>query len=426
MHLAMARSFVVPLDHRLDHTSPTQPQEDLVQDRVLALRLPDGSQFRIDRPLQIGQSSSNDVVLRDPKVSRRHCLLEPLGSRVRVCDLGSTNGTFVNGARVGEAEVSVGAVLLIGDLLLSVIDLKETSALRSLLVGESLAMVHLRREIERIGPKSLSVLIRGETGTGKELIAEAIHRVSGRKGAFVAVNCATLPRELIESELFGHEKGAFTGAAARRVGLFEEADGGTLFLDEIGELPIELQSRLLRALETRRIRPVGGNREIPIDVRVVSATHTPLPPTEFRQDLFYRINGCELRSPPLRERLEDLPLLAEHLLRRCFPTTHYRVKPDAVVRLRQHAWPGNVRELRNVLEQAAAFSSSTEITAEALRLVNGLKAAGAAPQKTLADLERQALVEALGRAGGSRRQAARDLSMPKSTFCDKLQKYNIK
>ena len=242
---------------------------------------------------------------------------------------------------------------------------------RGALLGDSAQMGRVRAMIEKVAETDATVLVRGESGTGKELVAREIHERSStrRGGAFVAVNCAALPSELIESELFGHEKGAFTGAAARRRGKFEQADGGTLFLDEIGDMSPNVQAKLLRALEERRIERLGGGEAVPVDVRIVSATHRPLEQDiaagNFRADLFYRLRVVTIEIAPLRERREDIPALAESFAR--MAAERYRlparqIAPGALRRLMEYAWPGNVRELRNTIERAAIMAEGDELT----------------------------------------------------------------
>jgi two-component system nitrogen regulation response regulator GlnG len=333
-----------------------------------------------------------------------------------------------------------------------------------------------------VAPTAMPVLVTGESGTGKELLARALHELGAAPaGPFVAVNCGALPRELAESELFGHERGAFTGAAARRRGWFEEASGGTLVLDEIGELPLELQPKLLRVLETGRIRRVGGAGETPVSVRVVAMTLRNLKAEAqrgaFRADLYYRLAGIELALPPLRRRRGDIPRLVEHFLRELEAEIGPReIDPEAVAALTQADWPGNVRELRNVVRRAAILTggridrASLELPAPApfrisettppLRMtdVDGLEApacglsaasapahlagggaAGAGlasgasaagdiihlPGRSYDDIEREVFAWALRRNGGSRRRAARALSVARSTFCDRVKRYKL-
>ena len=246
---------------------------------------------------------------------------------------------------------------------------------RGALIGNSEGMKRVRSMIEKVAETDATVLVRGESGTGKELVAREIHERNSvrRNGAFVAVNCAALPAELIESELFGHEKGAFTGAAARREGKFEQADGGTLFLDEIGDMSSNVQAKLLRALEERRIERLGGNESIPVDVRIISATHRPLEQEiangNFRADLFYRLRVVTIEIPPLRERREDIPVLAEKFAKAAaehFELPARLLGQSALRRLVDYDWPGNVRELKNTIERAVIMAEGDDLAAHDL------------------------------------------------------------
>jgi DNA-binding NtrC family response regulator len=241
---------------------------------------------------------------------------------------------------------------------------------RGALIGNSEAMQRVRAMIEKVAETDATVLVRGESGTGKELVAREIHERNSvrRNGSFVAVNCAALPSELIESELFGHEKGAFTGAAAKREGKFEQADGGTLFLDEIGDMSANVQAKLLRALEERRIERLGGNESIPVDVRIVSATHRPLEQEiangNFRADLFYRLRVVTIEIPPLRDRREDIPILTDTFFRAATERYELPQRPlsqGALKRLLEYHWPGNVRELKNTIDRAVIMAEGEEI-----------------------------------------------------------------
>jgi two-component system NtrC family response regulator len=301
------------------------------------------------------------------------------------------------------------------------------------LVGTSRAMEQVRRLIEKVAPTNSTVLILGETGTGKELVARAVHQQSLRADKpFVAVNCGALPETLIESELFGHRKGAFTGADEHRVGLFEVAHGGTVFLDEIGELPKSMQAKLLRVLESGEIRRVGDNHAFEVDCRVICATHRNLPEMveagEFREDLMYRINTFEIRLPSLRERTGDIRLLAEHLFHRFRPglkTTQPLFTPEAIELLEKHTWPGNVRELANVIEHATILCDQPPITPEHLPQ-HFASRRGPAPKVrihgpiTLRDLEMQAIYEALERHHGNKPEAAEELGISLKTLYNKL------
>jgi len=316
--------------------------------------------------ISVGTAKGNDLVLKDPIVSRYHLELTPLSYGIRVEDLGSRNGTFVGGLSVDRATAGPGTSIRVGDTTLvisdadngSVADVAETSLPG--VVARSLEMRAVLDDAQRLAGTNASVLIRGETGTGKEVIARAIHDLSGRRDApFVVVDCGSLPATLVASELFGHEKGAFTGAERQRSGAFELADGGTLFLDEIGELPMEVQPVLLGALERRRFRRVGGERSIDVDVRVVAATHRDLRAQvnaeRFRGDLYYRLAVAKIHIPPLRERPEDIGPLVELFAEEIGGGEESPFGDEAIAALSRHRWSGNVRELRNVVEAALAM-----------------------------------------------------------------------
>jgi DNA-binding NtrC family response regulator len=314
----------------------------------------------------IGTHKSNDLALVDPMVSRFHCEIRVDISNSQITDLGSKNGTAVDGVRVRDADLKHGSLIKVGQTVLR-LELGSATHARSLsprtafgsVVGHSTVMRGLFDLLERAAQSDATILLEGETGTGKGIIAESIHEASPKKGKpFCVVDCASLPTHLLESELFGHERGAFTGAVSRRVGAFEVADGGTIFLDEIGELPLDLQPKLLRALEERQVRRVGGNTLQTVDVRVIAATNRDLRREvnegRFRSDLYYRLALIRVKVPALREHLEDIPLLVERLL-----ATSHNATPEIAAALRapqfietlqRASWPGNVRELRNHLE----------------------------------------------------------------------------
>jgi DNA-binding NtrC family response regulator len=318
-----------------------------------------------------GRHATNDLVVADPRVSGVHLDLRRVGGHVHVRDAGSTNGTWMGPHRITEVELAPGAELTIGSTVLR-LDTDDQATPHALgtaeafgdLVGKSPAMRELFSTLERIAPKSLSVLVQGETGTGKEEIARAIHRCSLRADKpFVVIDAASLPETLAESLLFGHEKGAFTGAERRVVGLFEAADGGTVFLDEIGELPAGIQAKFLRVLEQREVTRVGSHEPVRVDVRVIAATHRDLrheiDAGRFREDLFFRLAQIRVMVVPLRDRPEDVPVLCEKILERIAQESAgatLRLEPDALAHLQAQPWPGNVRELRNVLSRAAALS----------------------------------------------------------------------
>ncbi len=330
------------------------------------------------------------------------------------------------------------------------------------MVGRSRAMLRVFETIEKVAPTDVTVLVRGESGTGKELVARAIHFRSPRaSGPFVAVNCAAFSRELVESELFGHEKGAFTGAVARRAGKFEAADGGTLFLDEIGDMSLETQAKLLRAIQEKQFERIGGNHPLSVDARIIAATNQDLEAMvadgRFREDLYYRIKVVEIRVPPLRSRREDIPLLAQFFLEdacRRFGTPHKQLTPEAMRACVENEWRGNVRSLRAALEQAVILSSTGEITPADLfgsgepepasahpghgataaaaddgaASLNGADEAlsfRAAKEKFVSQWEREYLVRALQATGGNISRAAERVGMYRQSFQQKMRELGI-
>ena len=318
--------------------------------------------------LSIGSHPSNDLVLSDRKASRFHCELVSDPSGVRLRDLGSSNGTFLEGIRVESAWLRDGNRFVIGTTALvfrtsdAPLEVPRISRFHGL-IGDSDTMQELFALMQKCAASDITVLLEGETGSGKEVVASSIHKASARASKpFVVVDCSALPENLIENELFGHERGSFTGAVQSHVGAFEEANGGTLFLDELGELPSDLQPKLLRALEDRTIRRIGGKRRISVDIRVIAATNrnlrTEVNEGRFRADLYFRLAVVRLAIPPLRERPEDLPSLARHLLGHLGATDAQLAKftsPEFSSRLAQQRWPGNVRELRNYLERCVVL-----------------------------------------------------------------------
>lgn len=318
----------------------------------------------IDRRVTAGSSASADVRVQDPAASRIHCELVPREDGLWVRDLGSRNGTFVDEVLVESARLGHQSRLRLGSTSLHVaydptptsVDLWPLDRFGDM-VGRSVQMRELFARMAKVAVSEATVLVHGETGTGKELAARAIHRMSPRhEGPFVVVDCGAIPETLIESELFGHAKGAFTGATSARAGAMEAAHGGTVFLDEVGELPVAMQPKLLRFLESRTVRRVGENSTRTVDVRVVSATHrdlrTMVNEGAFREDLYFRLAVLPLDIPSLRQRPEDIPVLFEHFLD---PRGAERAAPELLRELRARPWYGNVRELRNFVERARAL-----------------------------------------------------------------------
>jgi two-component system response regulator GlrR len=320
----------------------------------------------VDRPMVVGSAAKADVLVDDSTVSRLHAELDPRHDGLWVRDLGSRNGTFVADILVTSARIPPAARVRVGETVLSVladpaqapVDLWPEDGLGDL-VGGSASMRELYAAIVRVGASEASVLVQGETGSGKELVARAIHDCSHRAGKpFVVVDCAAIPENLLEAELFGHTRGAFTGAAAARVGSFESAEGGTVFLDEIGELPLAMQPKLLRVLESRTVRRVGETSPRQVNARFLAATHRDLRRMvndgEFREDLYFRIAVLPVRVPPLRERPDDLPQLVE----RFAPTMPASARQELCARLEGRRLSGNVRELRNIVERAVLLGST--------------------------------------------------------------------
>jgi DNA-binding NtrC family response regulator len=376
----------------------------------------------------VGSSSRADVVVNDPTVSSLHCALSVVrGGRggVAIEDLGSKNGTFVGGARVKEARGEVGTTIVMGHTSVGLgampegEDEDDLAAPLQGVVGASSAMRRLAAKVRRFAKHALPVLVTGESGTGKELVSRALHDEGPRMDSpFVAINVAALPRELVESELFGHERGAFTGAVARRMGAFTEAEGGTLFLDEIGDLPIDAQPKLLRALdgyEVRRVGTQGGGKKP--NVRIVAATNVPLAErvdkAAFRLDLFHRLNIFVVAIPPLRDRKGDIAPIARELLAASPRNLGRRdMTSRALARLVSHDWPGNVRELRGVLLRALDATRGARAI-DAIDIERAIQGNSAPPPLALTHAQARAL---LGENGGNLSAAARAAGIPRTTF----------
>ncbi len=419
----------------------------------------------------IGRLQECEIWVDHPSVSRKHAELL-LGPQLRVVDLGSFNGTRVGGVRIAPNEPTVvppRSVVEIGSTFVVV----EAPAAREAapgtlrppapgqdvdLVVADERMAQLHRLLRAVAQGTISVVLLGETGVGKEVIAQSIHRYSPRATRpFVSINCAAIPEALLESELFGHERGAFTGAVREKAGLMETADGGTLLLDEVGEMPLPAQAKLLRAIETRQIVRVGGVRPRPVDVRFVSATNRDLEQLiearAFRRDLFFRLNGISVHVPPLRERLAELEGLTRRFLAEFGASLGRRplsLSPEALAELRTHAWPGNVRELRNVVERAVLLCDGPEIRPEHLSL-GTLGAGDMGPASTdfvtgrestppssdagepvrgglseeLQATERKRILEALEQCAGNQTRAAEMLGISRRSLIHRLETYGV-
>jgi transcriptional regulator with GAF, ATPase, and Fis domain len=325
---------------------------------------------------RIGTAGGNDLVIVDRTVSRFHCEVSVRGNTIIIRDCGSTNGTLIDGVRIREAEIPPGTLVRIGGSAFRVelgeepafVEISGRSAFGEL-VGASVEIRRVYAVLERLALTDATVLVQGETGTGKDVLARSLHAASRRaERPFVAVDCGAIPENLVESELFGHVKGAFTGATSDRRGVFEEADGGTLFLDEIGEMPLALQPKLLRAIESRSIRRVGGTGARTVDVRILAATNRSLAASindgSFREDLYYRLAVVEVRLPPLRARRDDIAVLANHFYR-TFVGDRGELPAEFIAGLVGRGWPGNVRELRNYIERSVSLGTITPRTAPA-------------------------------------------------------------
>ncbi len=442
------------LDPEVEPSRETLDQVYLVcrsDDRLDVVPVSEGGEVVVGR-------TEGTLRVESPRVSRQHARIALRGGRLEVEDLGSRNGTRV-GSVVLRGEKSVagsGDVIKVGPLVIVVAradralawsrpsapppppvderDDDDATGREAIVVADP-AMLALHKVIERLAATTSTVLVVGETGTGKEVVAERIHRRSPRAGnPFVRINCASLPEALLESELFGHEKGAFTGADRRRAGHFEAADRGTLLLDEIGEMPPSTQAKLLRVLERRAVVRLGSSEETPVDVRILCATHRDLERDvengRFRQDLFYRISTFTLEVPPLRERPTEVLLLADAFLRR-FAADAGRRPPalsgDAAGRLFAHVWPGNVRELRNAMEHAVVMAEGDAVLPE--HLPKGLRGdAKAAPpmRDALEEAERQTIAAALAAENDNRTRAAKRLGISRRALIYKMIKHGLR
>jgi DNA-binding NtrC family response regulator len=400
-------------------------------------------------PVVVGTEAGADLVLSDDRVSGRHVSIAAESGGFVARDLGSTNGTWFEGSRLGEARLAPGSTLLVGRSALRIepeaqpLDVVPSQARRfGELVGDSLAMREVFAVLEKVAGADVTVLLEGETGTGKELAARALHDASPRRrGAFVAVDCGALPETLLDSELFGHVRGAFTGAASARAGVFARADGGTIFLDEIGRIPAAVQARLLRVIEERVVRPLGSDSERAVDVRVIAASRDDLDAEvaagRFRADLLYRLGVVRVALPPLRSRREDLPGLVRELIRRRGLADEPPAGPG-LDRLLAHGWPGNVRELRNAIDRAIALAPAARRFADLAIRVDPGPAAGDDPVPVRADLpfaeakelvlhafERRYLADLLARTGGNLSAAAREADVDRKHLRHLARKHGL-
>jgi DNA-binding NtrC family response regulator len=397
----------------------------------------------------LGTAKDNALVLTDETVSRYHLRVAAAADGIRVSDLGSTNGTFLGEIRLEECVVPSGTTLRLGRSsvtlgtgLPATVELHDQDRLGELR-GQTQAMRRLMTQVRKAAQSNVPILFVGESGTGKELLARAVHEASPRaNGPFVTIDCGAITPTLVASELFGHEKGAFTGATQSKPGAFEDADGGTIFLDEIGELPNELQATLLGALERRRFCRVGGRKEISVDVRVVAATNRDLRAEvnsgQFRLDLYYRLAVVALEVPPLRERTRDIPLLVEHFAREAgfAGSVDEIVPPATMAELLRHRWPGNVRELRNYVQATVAMGEPAELrdaatSSGADELKHGFSSLVALPygdarNRLLSAFEREYVERLLERSHDNVAQAARDAGMARSHLNELLRRHKVR
>jgi DNA-binding NtrC family response regulator len=404
-----------------------------------------GKSLLLERgPYRVGKSPRSDLVLTDPAVSRHHLIVEVLRGGCRIKDERSTNGSFFKGSRFTALDAPPGSVIRVGHSDLQLLPVSQATPMRPSdkqqlggLVGSSLAMRRIFALLERAATGDADVLLQGETGTGKELAAEALHKLGPRAGRpFVICDLAATPPSLVESELFGHVRGAFTGASTDRPGAFERAHGGTLFLDEIGDITAEVQPRLLGALERRQVKRVGGNSYTSVDVHVVAATHRNLEAEvaagRFREDLYHRLAMITVVLPPLRERPEDLPLLVDTILARLGRTgpASELLSPGTQLLLRSHDWPGNVRELRNVIERAVRLGTEPELGGGQPGKAPHVGADASTPFKEakeslVAAFERDYLADLMRRFGGNVSVAARESGIGRAYLHRLLKKYGL-
>jgi DNA-binding NtrC family response regulator len=383
----------------------------------------------------IGHHASCDISVADPYTSRRHCRIVNDGNGLKLIDLASTNGTFFGGTKIEQMRIPKQGSFQIGQTSISYrvertmerIGVSKESSIGNM-IGPSREMREVFALMNKVGASNATICITGESGTGKEVAARALHEISPRnKGPFIAINCGAIPANIIESHLFGHERGSFTGAVDRAAGLIEQAGGGTLFLDEIGEMPLELQTRLLRVLESRTLRRLGGKREISVDFRLICATNKDLKKMawdgRFREDLFFRIFVLPIELPALKGREEDISALAKHFIEELQPKgRQFVMTEDATKKLTSHSWPGNVRELKNSIERTLLLSEGDIIDADDLKLIFHVEQQ---PKGGLKDREKGILVETLVDCNGNITRAAKKLNIARTTLQKKIKTFSI-
>ena len=431
------------VEDRATDVSPHRPAAfSFRRFRVAVVGGDEAAEATADRAeLTIGTSVGNALVLADPTVSRVHCAITPTQRGFKLTDLGSTNGTWLAGHRVETAYLKPRSTFRVGGTTLA-FDWLDDEIREELsaddrfgeAIGASPAMRRVFAVLSRVAPTDSTLLLEGETGTGKGLLADLVHRQSRRaSGPFGVVDCASIPPTLIESELFGHEKGAFTGAQAARVGAFEAAHGGTLFLDEIGELPLELQAKLLRALEERTIKRIGSTKPVRLDVRVIAATNRDLREQvnhgRFRADLYYRLDVIRVRIPPLRERREDIALLVTHYYRSFTGDDHATPPATLVEPLTQQGWPGNVRELRSAVERAVLMIdpiSTPSAATDVAPVFDARLSFRETKERAVAAWERAYLADLIAHHAGNLTRAARAARMDRAHLRELLRKHGVR
>ncbi len=414
-------------------TKRVRDTQNTIMDQAYLLPINQSSQesYEVGDFITIGREPSNSIQINDPFISGRHMRIEKRMRGYLLRDLQSRNGTYLNGTGVIEAYLQNNDKVMVGESLFVFSKLKES---RDPLKSENQKWNLQLQRLPAIANTDYTVLVIGPSGCGKEIISQWIHSNSNRKQApYITINCSALSENLIESELFGHVRGSFTGATEDRKGAFEAARGGTLFLDEIGDLPLSLQPKLLRALENKEIRPVGSDRSIKTDVRIIAATHKNLKQKvlkkEFREDLYHRLNICRVTPPPLIQRMEDFESLLYHFAKEQKVGFSFR----AIEKLKNHSWPGNIRELKNVITRAAAYFPGKRIQEEDLEQLierevdpqEGLISSESDELPPLKEIERNLILSKLQKHFGNQRKVAEDLQMPKSTLNDKLKAYRI-
>ena len=390
----------------------------------------------------VGSIEDNDFVLKEDTISKKHFKIDRTETEFVISDLNSTNGTILNGNNIKVAGLKPNSIIQVGEVYIQFFVYDENEAAYGVapseqnnfgsVVGVSYDMKKIFGILEKVSQTNVTVVLEGSTGSGKDFIAKAIHSASKRADKpFVVVDCTAISSNLFESELFGHEKGSFTGADSMRKGLMEAANGGTIFFDELGELPLDQQPKLLRAIETRQIKRVGGNASIPIDIRIIAATNRNLEAEvksgNFREDLFFRLSVVKLKVPDLKDRPDDIPFIIQGFLK----GTGKTITEEALNLLKFYSWPGNIRELKNVIERAVAFSDNVNIEPKdivTLQQMTGGDAGKSLDQftgKSLEAIEKTSIEKTLEACGGNKTKAAKILGIAYSTLYEKIKKFKL-